>query len=82
MRSGAGLDDHAARAVGNLAAISAEIRDDRHALPDLDRALAFVQARELTGWVQHVLGHRARCGWTMGTGPARSGTCGRRWPSR
>jgi tetratricopeptide (TPR) repeat protein len=57
---GAGLDDHAARAVGNLATISAEIRDDRHALPDLHRALAFVQARELTGWVQHVLGHRAR----------------------
>src|SRR4030095_4314864 len=57
---GAGLDDHAARAVGNLATLSAELRDDRHALPDLDRALAFVQARELTGWVQHVLGHRAR----------------------
>jgi tetratricopeptide (TPR) repeat protein len=54
------LDDHAARAIGNLATISAETRDDRHALPDLDRALAFVQARELTGWVQHVLGHRAR----------------------
>jgi hypothetical protein len=56
----AGLDDHAARAIGNLATISAEIRDDRHARADLDRALAFVQARELTGWVQHVLGHRAR----------------------
>jgi DNA-binding CsgD family transcriptional regulator/tetratricopeptide (TPR) repeat protein len=56
----AGLDDHAARAIGNLATISAEIRDDRHALADLDRALAFVQSRELTGWVQHVLGHRAR----------------------
>jgi DNA-binding CsgD family transcriptional regulator/tetratricopeptide (TPR) repeat protein len=57
---GAGLDDHAARAVGNLATLSAELRDDRHALPDLDRALGFVRARELTGWVQHVLGHRAR----------------------
>jgi DNA-binding CsgD family transcriptional regulator len=56
----AGLADHAARAVGNLATISAEIRDDRHAGQDLDRALAFVQAQELSGWVQHVLGHRAR----------------------
>jgi DNA-binding CsgD family transcriptional regulator len=56
----AGLADHAARAVGNLATISAEIRDDRHAREDLDRALAFVQAQELSGWVQHVLGHRAR----------------------
>jgi DNA-binding CsgD family transcriptional regulator/tetratricopeptide (TPR) repeat protein len=56
----AGLEDHAARAVGNLAAIAAELRDYRHARQDLDRALAFVQAHELTGWVQHVLGHRAR----------------------
>jgi DNA-binding CsgD family transcriptional regulator/tetratricopeptide (TPR) repeat protein len=56
----AGLEDHAARAVGNLATIAAELRDYRHARQDLDRALAFVQAHELTGWVQHVLGHRAR----------------------
>jgi DNA-binding CsgD family transcriptional regulator/tetratricopeptide (TPR) repeat protein len=56
----AGLDDHAARAVANLAGIEAELRDDRHARQDLDRALAFVQARELSGYVQHVLGHRAR----------------------
>jgi ATP/maltotriose-dependent transcriptional regulator MalT len=56
----AGLDDHAARAVGNLATISAEVRDYRHAGQDLDRALAFVQAHELVGWVLHVLGHRAR----------------------
>ena len=56
----AGLEDHAARAVGNLATISAELRDYRHARQDLDRALAFVEAQELGGWVQHVLGHRAR----------------------
>jgi DNA-binding CsgD family transcriptional regulator len=55
----AGLEDHAARAVGNLATISAEIRD-HHARQDLDRALAYVQAQELSGWVQHVHGHRAR----------------------
>jgi DNA-binding CsgD family transcriptional regulator len=46
--------------VGNLATVSAEIRDGRHARRDLDRALAFVQGQELSGWVQHVLGHRAR----------------------
>ncbi|HJW36026.1 MAG TPA: AAA family ATPase, partial [Actinomycetes bacterium] len=56
----AGLEDHAARAVCNLATLSAEIRDDRHARQDLDRALAFVQAHELAGYTQHVLGHRAR----------------------
>jgi DNA-binding CsgD family transcriptional regulator/tetratricopeptide (TPR) repeat protein len=56
----AGLEDHAARAVCNLATLSAETRDDRHAREDLDRALAFVQAHELAGYTQHVLGHRAR----------------------
>jgi DNA-binding CsgD family transcriptional regulator/tetratricopeptide (TPR) repeat protein len=56
----AGLEDHAARAVGNLATLTAEVRDYRHARQDLDRALAYVQAQELAGWVQHVLGHRAR----------------------
>jgi tetratricopeptide (TPR) repeat protein len=56
----AGLEDHAARALINLATIAAEVRDYRHARPDLDRALAFVQAHELAGYVQHVLGYRAR----------------------
>ena len=56
----AGLEDHAARAVGNLATLSAETRDDRHARQDLDRALAFARAHELAGYTQHVLGHRAR----------------------
>jgi DNA-binding CsgD family transcriptional regulator/tetratricopeptide (TPR) repeat protein len=56
----AGLEDHAARALGNLASISAEIRDDRHSRQDLDRALDFLQAHELSGYVQHALGHRAR----------------------
>jgi DNA-binding CsgD family transcriptional regulator/tetratricopeptide (TPR) repeat protein len=56
----AGLEDHAARAVGNLATLSAETRDDHHARQDLDRALAFARAHELAGYTQHVLGHRAR----------------------
>jgi tetratricopeptide (TPR) repeat protein len=78
----AGLEDHAARAVGNLATIAAELRDYRHARQDLDRALAFVQAHELTGWVQHVLGHRARVRLDQGEGRAPSRTPSRRWPSR
>jgi DNA-binding CsgD family transcriptional regulator len=56
----AGLQDHAARAVGNLATIGAEVRHHGRTREDLDRALAYVQEHELTGWVQHVLGHRAR----------------------
>jgi DNA-binding CsgD family transcriptional regulator len=56
----AGLEDHAARALSNLATQSVELRDYRHARQDLDRALAFVQAHELAGYAQHLLGHRAR----------------------
>jgi DNA-binding CsgD family transcriptional regulator/tetratricopeptide (TPR) repeat protein len=56
----AGLDDHAARALVNLSTGASELRDYRHARQDLDRTLAFVQAHELSGQVQHVLGHRAR----------------------
>ena len=77
----AGLEDHAARAVGNLATIAAEIRDYRHARQDLDRALAFAQAHELAGWVSMCSGTALACGWIRGIGPARSRTRGRRWPS-
>jgi hypothetical protein len=56
----AGLEDHAARALSNLATIAVELRDYRHAGQDLDRALAFVQAHELAGYAQHLLGSRAR----------------------
>jgi DNA-binding CsgD family transcriptional regulator/tetratricopeptide (TPR) repeat protein len=56
----AGLDDHAARALVNLSTGASELRDYRHARQDLDRTLAFVQAHELAGQAQHVLGHRAR----------------------
>ena len=56
----AGLEDHAARALANLATQSVEMKDYRHARQDLDRALAFVQAHELAGFAQHLLGHRAR----------------------
>jgi tetratricopeptide (TPR) repeat protein len=56
----AGLEDHAARALINLATTTAEMLDYRHARQDLDRALAFVQAHELAGYAQHLLGYRAR----------------------
>jgi DNA-binding CsgD family transcriptional regulator len=56
----AGLEDHAIRALGNLATITAELHDDRHARQDLERALAFARAQDLAGWAQHLLGHRAR----------------------
>jgi DNA-binding CsgD family transcriptional regulator/tetratricopeptide (TPR) repeat protein len=56
----AGLDDHAARALANLATQCVEMRDHRHAREYLDRALAFTQARELAGYTQHLLGNRAR----------------------
>ena len=66
MAVAAGLEDHAARALINLGTIAAEVRDYRHARPDLDRALAFVQASELAGYVQHVLGYRARMRLDLG----------------
>jgi DNA-binding CsgD family transcriptional regulator len=56
----AGLEDHAARALANLASMSVETRDYRHAGQDLDRALAFTLAYDLAGYTQHLLGHRAR----------------------
>ena len=62
----AGLEDDAARAVGNLATIGTEMRDYQHVGADLDRALAFVQAHELAGWAQHLLGHRARLRLDLG----------------
>ncbi|WP_250214156.1 ATP-binding protein [Acrocarpospora catenulata] len=65
----AGLEDHAARALCNLATCSAEMRDYRHARQDLDRGLAFVKAHELAGYAQHLLGHRARLRMDQGDWP-------------
>jgi len=56
----AGLPDDAARALCNLATISAEMCDYRNTRRDIDRALVFMRAHELAGYVQHLLGHRAR----------------------
>jgi tetratricopeptide (TPR) repeat protein/type II secretory pathway predicted ATPase ExeA len=56
----AGLEDHAARALVNLASSGVEMRDHRHAHSDLDRALAFVAEHDLAGYTQYLTGVRAR----------------------
>ena len=56
----AGLDDHAGRALVNLAASAVEMRDYTRGVPALQTALAFVDEHDLVGYRQHLLGHRAR----------------------
>jgi DNA-binding CsgD family transcriptional regulator/tetratricopeptide (TPR) repeat protein len=56
----AGLDDHAGRALVNLATLSVEWMDLDRAEDSLDRVLEFTTARDLDGYTRHVLGHRAR----------------------
>ena len=56
----AGLEDHAARALVNLASYDMEFRDYRHAPGDLDRAVAFTVQHDLGGNAQYMLGGRAR----------------------
>jgi tetratricopeptide (TPR) repeat protein len=55
----AGLDDHAARALVNLAGSTVEMRDYRHARSDLDRALTFVAEHDLAGYARYLTGVRA-----------------------
>jgi len=55
----AGLEDHAARALVNLAGSTVEMRDYRHALGDLDRALGLVSQHDLAGYIHYLLGVRA-----------------------
>jgi DNA-binding CsgD family transcriptional regulator/tetratricopeptide (TPR) repeat protein len=56
----AGLEDHAARALANLAGSSVEMCDYRHARGDVDRALTFVAEHDLAGYVYYLMGVRAR----------------------
>lgn len=65
----AGLADDAARALANLSTIPSELRDADFALPALDRGLAYMRAHELTGYLQHLLGHRARVRLETGDWP-------------
>jgi hypothetical protein len=54
----AGLEDHAARALVNLAGSTVEMRDYGHARADLDRALAFVTEHDLAGYAHYLTGIR------------------------
>jgi DNA-binding CsgD family transcriptional regulator len=56
----AGLEDHAGRALVNLASFDVEFRDYDHAREDLDRAVAFTVQHDLAGNAQYMLGGRAR----------------------
>jgi DNA-binding CsgD family transcriptional regulator/tetratricopeptide (TPR) repeat protein len=56
----AGFDDHAGRALVNLATLATDRYDLDTALAALDRLLPFLRSRDLDGYVRHVLGHRAR----------------------
>ncbi|MBF9133959.1 AAA family ATPase, partial [Plantactinospora sp. S1510] len=60
LAAAAGLDDHAARALVNLATTTTDRWDFGTALDVLDRALRFTSARNLDGYARHLLGHRAR----------------------
>ena len=60
LAAGAGADDHAARALVNLATSTmVRRRDDTRAPADVERALEFARTRELDGYVQYLLGARA-----------------------
>ncbi len=53
-------DEHAVRALVNLAvAMVVHHRDDPRGPEDLERALAFATSRDLDGYAQYLLGHRA-----------------------
>ncbi len=67
----AGEDDHAARALVNLATMTlVRRRDDRRVAGDVDRALAFAREHELDGYVQYMLGVRAGVRLLRGEWPA------------
>ncbi|MEV4658923.1 AAA family ATPase [Micromonospora sp. NPDC049301] len=54
------LDDHAARALVNLATMAVEWQRIAPAAEALDRALRFTTTRDLDGYSRHLLGYRAR----------------------
>jgi DNA-binding CsgD family transcriptional regulator len=66
----AGLDDHAGRALVNLGTQSVDLYDYATAESAFGRVLSFLVARDLDGYVRHVLGHRARMGLAQGDWPA------------
>ena len=65
----AGEDDHAARALVNLATCTLmRRRDDLRVERDLERAIAFAAERDLDGYVQYLLGARSHLRLRRGEG--------------
>ncbi|WCN81304.1 ATP-binding protein [Micromonospora sp. LH3U1] len=60
------LDDHAARALVNMATMAVEWHRLTPAAEALDRALRFTTSRDLDGYARHLLGYRARLRLTTG----------------
>ncbi|MBU2670637.1 LuxR C-terminal-related transcriptional regulator [Actinoplanes bogorensis] len=56
----AGLDDHAGRALTNLASQSVDWFEFETAELTFDRIIPFLTAHDLDGYARHLLGHRAR----------------------
>nr|WP_296073076.1 LuxR family transcriptional regulator [uncultured Actinoplanes sp.] len=56
----AGLDDHAGRALTNLASTALDLGHLAVAEPALERVMPFLTARHMDGYHRHMLGHRAR----------------------
>ncbi|GAA0476507.1 LuxR family transcriptional regulator [Paractinoplanes deccanensis] len=60
MAAAAGFDDHAGRALVNLASFAVDAYEMTIAEETFDRIIPFLVARDLDGYVRHLLGHRAR----------------------
>jgi len=88
MAAAAGFSDHATRSLANIACQAVEWCDFDVAAEVLDRVLNFAEARDLDGYLQHLLGYRAamllaRGDWAGAradaeaalSGPARPGPC-------
>jgi DNA-binding CsgD family transcriptional regulator/tetratricopeptide (TPR) repeat protein len=59
LAAAAGLDDHATRSLANKACQAVEWCDFEVAADVLERVLDFAEARDLDGYVRHLLGYRA-----------------------
>ena len=69
LAAGIGHDEHAARALVNLATGTLmRRRDDRRVDDDIERALRFARERGLDGYVQYILGLRATLRVRRGSG--------------
>jgi ATP/maltotriose-dependent transcriptional regulator MalT len=81
----AGLDDHAGRALANLACTTVDHADYATAERAMDRVVAFTTARDLDGYARHVLGNRARLrlargDWAAALADAERALTGREQP--